>query len=161
MGAEKNKKCIEKISVLVRRSPATQACGINSAEASGNAPIELPLYRSVRGSSEPPRARRVISRGSVQKKLEFQPKGTANLQFQSFWKFYAPAVRSSRLRARMKGLYLQRFATLRVAKKKCFGFEFGSSSCLSGNEYFTRLHTSFAFAKQPIFFCFAFSETWK
>jgi hypothetical protein len=64
---------------------------------------------------------------SVQKKLEFQPKGTANLQFQSFRKFYAPAVRSPRLRARLKGLILQRFATLRVAKKKCFGFGFGSS----------------------------------
>ena len=97
----------------------------SKAEASGNAPIELPLYRSVRESSEPPRAPRVISRGSVQKKLEFQPKGTANLRFQSFWKFYAPAVRSPRLRARLKGLILQRFATLRVAKKKCFGF--GSS----------------------------------
>jgi cell division protein FtsB len=33
--------------------------------------------RSVRFRSEPPRARRVVSRGSVQKKLEFQPKGTA------------------------------------------------------------------------------------
>ena len=83
--------------------------------------------RSVRSGSEPPRARRVVSRGSVQKKLEFQPKGTANLQFQSFRKFYAPAVRSPRLRARMKGLILQRFTTLRVAKKKCFGFGFGSS----------------------------------
>jgi len=62
-GRKKLKKCIEKISVLVRRS---------EAEARGNAPIELP------------RAPRVISRGSVQKKLEFQPKGTANLQFQRF-----------------------------------------------------------------------------
>ena len=68
MGAEKNKKCNEKISVLVRRS---------GAEARGNAPIELPRSPSVRESSEPPRAPRVISRGSVQKKLEFQPKGTA------------------------------------------------------------------------------------
>ena len=117
-GGRKNKKCNEKISVLVRRS---------EAEASGNAPIELPRSTSVKLSSEPPRARRVISRGSVQKKLEFQPKGTANLQFQSFGKFYAPAVRSPRLRARLKGLILQRFATLCVAKKKCFGFGFGSS----------------------------------
>ena len=82
---------------------------------------------SVRFSSEPSRAPRVISRGSVQKKLEFQPKGTANLQFQSFRKFYASAVQSPRLRAGRKGLILQRFATLRVAKKKCFGFGFGSS----------------------------------
>ncbi len=33
--------------------------------------------RSVRFRSEPSRARRVVSRGSVQKRLEFQPKGTA------------------------------------------------------------------------------------
>ena len=67
-GGRKNKKCNEKISVLVRRS---------EAEASGNAPTELSRSTSVKLSSEPPRARRVISRGSVQKKLEFQPKGTA------------------------------------------------------------------------------------
>ena len=67
-GGRKNKKCNEKISVLVRHS---------EAEARGNAPIELPRSTSVKLSSEPPRARRVISRGSVQKKLEFQPKGTA------------------------------------------------------------------------------------
>jgi hypothetical protein len=67
-GGRKNKKCNEKISVLVCRS---------EAEASGNAPTELPRSTSVKLSSEPPRARRVISRGSVQKKLEFQPKGTA------------------------------------------------------------------------------------
>ena len=71
-GGLKNKKCNEKISVLVRRS---------EAEASGNAPIELPRSTSVKLSSEPPRARRVISRGSVQKKLEFQPKGTAIFQY--------------------------------------------------------------------------------
>jgi hypothetical protein len=93
-----------------------------------------------------------VSRGSVQKKLEFQPKGTANLQFQSFRKFYAPAVRSPRLRAGRKGLILQRFATLRVAKKKCFGFGFGSS--------FWRSQSKTKFC-QSIFFCFAFGETWK
>ncbi len=49
-GRKKLKKCIEKISVLVRRS---------EAEASGNAPTELPHYWSVKESSEPPRARRV------------------------------------------------------------------------------------------------------
>ena len=37
--------------------------------------------RSVRFRSEPSRARRVVSRGSVQKRLEFQPKGTANFHF--------------------------------------------------------------------------------
>jgi len=60
---------------LVRRS---------EAEASGNAPIELPRSTSVKLSSEPPRARRVISRGSVQKKVRISTKGTANLQFQNF-----------------------------------------------------------------------------
>jgi len=118
VGRKKLKKCIEKISVLVRCS---------GAEARGNAPTELPLYRSVRESSEPPRAPRVISRGSVQKRLEFQPKGTANLGFQRFGKdlfLPAPAARS---RSAQKGLNLQRFATLRAAKKKCFGFGFGSS----------------------------------
>jgi len=50
---------------LVRRS---------TAEASGNAPTELPPYRSVRGSSEPPRARCVISQGSVQKKVRISTK---------------------------------------------------------------------------------------
>jgi len=34
--------------------------------------------RSVRFRPKPPRAPRVVSRGSVQKKLEFQPKGTAS-----------------------------------------------------------------------------------
>ena len=143
-GRKKLKKCIEKISVLVRRS---------GAEASGNAPIELPRSTSVRLSLEPPRTRSVcVSRGSVQKKLEFQPKGTANLQFQSFRKFYAPAVRSPRLRAERKGLNLQRFATLRVAKKKCFGFGFESSFMQS---------TKQNKVLQPIFFCFAVGETWK
>ena len=89
---------------------------------------------------------------SVQKRLEFQPKGTANLQFQNFRKFYAPVVRSPRLRARLKGLILQRFATLRVANKKCFGFGFGSSFVQS---------TKQNKVLQPIFFCIAFGETWK
>ena len=71
-GRKKLKKCIEKISVLFRRS---------EAEESGNAPTELALYRSVRGSLEPPRTRCVISRGSVQKRLEFQPKGTAKKMY--------------------------------------------------------------------------------
>jgi len=96
-GRKKLKKCIEKISVLVRR---------RGAEASGNAPIELPRSTSVKLSSEPPRARRVISRGSVQNKFGLRPTDTANLQFQRFWKFCAPAARSLRLRAEKKGLIL-------------------------------------------------------
>ena len=117
--------------------------------------------RAPQGARESTQSVPLLILDFLQKKLEFQPKGTANLQFQRFGKFYAPAVRSPRLRARLKGLILQRFATLRVAKKKCFGFGFGSSSCLSSKNNYTGLHTSFAFAKQPIFFCFAFGETWK
>jgi len=107
--------------------------------------LNYQFSRSVRFRSEPPRAPRVVSRGSVQKKLEFQPKGTANLQFQSFRGFLflpAPAARSCSAR---KGLILQRFATLRVAKKKCFGFGFGS--------LFWRSQSP-AVAGQPIFFLF-------
>ena len=78
-GGRKNKKCNEKISVLVCRS---------EAEASGNARTELPRSTSVKLSSEPPRARRVISRGSVQKKLEFQPKGTALKKSQFIWDIF-------------------------------------------------------------------------
>jgi len=142
-GRKKLKKCIEKISVLVRRS---------GAEASGNAPTELSRSPSVRLSSEPPRAPRVISRGSVQKKLEFQPKGTANLQFQHFGRFLFLSAPAARSRFARKGLILQRFATLCVAKKKCFGFGFGSSFERSSKQNKVL---------QPIFFCFAKGETWK
>jgi len=47
---------------------------------------------------------------------------------------------------------LQRFATLRAAKKKCFGFEFGSSLGRSPKQNEV-LPTNL--------FCFAFGETWK
>jgi hypothetical protein len=72
-GRKKLKKCIEKISVLVCRSPATK-CGINSAEASGNAPIELPRSPSVRLSSEPPRTRSVRQSGFCSKKVRISTK---------------------------------------------------------------------------------------
>jgi len=62
-----------------------------------------------------------VSRGSAQKKFGFCPKGTANLQFQHF------GERLPRPQARLKGLNLKGFATLRVAKKKRLGFGFGSS----------------------------------
>ena len=65
MGAEKNKKRNEKISVLVRRS---------EAEASGNAPIELPRSTSVRFSSEPPRTRSVRQSGFCSKKVRISTK---------------------------------------------------------------------------------------
>jgi len=58
---------------LVRRSPATE-CGINSAEASGNAPIELPRSTSVKLSSEPPRTRSVRQSGFCSKKVRISTK---------------------------------------------------------------------------------------
>ena len=64
-GTEKNKKCNEKISVLVRRS---------EAEASGNAPIELPRSTSVRLSSEPPCTRSVRQSGFCSKKVRISTK---------------------------------------------------------------------------------------
>jgi len=64
-GAEKNKKCNEKISVLVCRS---------GAEASGNAPIELPRSPSVRLSSEPPRTQSVRQSGFCSKKVRISTK---------------------------------------------------------------------------------------
>ncbi len=103
---------------MVRRS---------GAEASGNAPTELPRSTSVRLSSEPPRARRVISRGSVQKKFGFCPKGTANLRFCQKRQNCEQSKALHKSRFARKGLILQGFATLRMGKKKCFGFGFGSS----------------------------------
>ena len=64
-GRKKLKKCIEKISVLVRRS---------EAEASGNAPTELPRSPSVRLSSEPPRTRSVRQSGFCSKKVRISTK---------------------------------------------------------------------------------------
>ena len=97
----------------------------------------------------------------LQKKLEFQPKGTANLRFCQFRQNCEQSKALQKSRFARKGLNLQRFATLRVGKKKCFGFGFGSSSCLSSKNNYTGLRTSFAFAKQPIFFYFALGEIWK
>jgi hypothetical protein len=64
-GRKKLKKCIEKISVLFRRS---------GAEASGNAPIELPRSPSVRLSLEPPRTRSVRQSGFCSKKVRISTK---------------------------------------------------------------------------------------
>ena len=64
-GRKKLKKCIEKISVLFRRS---------GAEASGNAPIELPRSTSVKLSSEPPRTQSVHQSGFCSKKVRISTK---------------------------------------------------------------------------------------
>ena len=71
--------------------------------------------------------RACVSRGSVQKKLEFQPKGTANLQFQHFGKRLPRRYAPRQAREARQTPILQRFATLRVAKRKRLGFGFGSS----------------------------------
>ena len=88
----------------------------------------------------------------LQKKFGFRPKGTANLRFCQKRQNCEQSEALQKARFARKGLNLQRFATLRVGKKKCFGFGFGSSSCLSSKNNYTGLRTSFAFAKQPIFF---------
>jgi hypothetical protein len=74
-GRKKLKKCIEKISVLVRRS---------GAEASGNAPIELPRSPSVRGSSEPPRTRSVRQSGFCSKKVRISTKRYRQFKISAF-----------------------------------------------------------------------------
>jgi hypothetical protein len=99
-----------------------------------------------------------VSRGSVQKRFGFHPTYTAILQFQHFGRFYAPAARSLRLRAEKKGLILQRFSTLRVAKKKCFGFGFGSSLLLFGNNLGCQTVSVSRQVGKTNLFSFAFGE---
>ncbi|MFH1938057.1 MAG: hypothetical protein ABIJ60_00785, partial [Patescibacteria group bacterium] len=67
-GGRRLKKCRENFSVLLAEAKRRRA---------ETHQLNYRFSRSVRFRSEPPRARRVVSRGSVQKKLEFQPKGTA------------------------------------------------------------------------------------
>ena len=102
---EKIKKCRENFSVLLavakRRRAETLGGIINGQPAKRASELKA-------------------NRDDLRKKFGFRPKGTANLQFQYFWKdlfLPAPAGRSPRLRAGRKGLILQRFATLCVAKK--------------------------------------------
>jgi len=116
---------------------------------------------STHGARESTRSVPLPIQDFLQKKFGFRPKGTANLRFCQKRQNCEQSKALRKSRFARKGLNLQRFATLRVGKKKCFGFGFGSSSCLSSKNNYTGLRTSFAFAKQPIFFCFAFGETWK
>ena len=97
----------------------------------------------------------------LQKKFGFHPKGTANLRFCQFRQNCEQSKALHKSRFARKGLNLKAFATLRVGKKKVLGFGFGSSSCLSSKNNCTGLCTSFAFAKQPIFFVSPIGETWK
>jgi len=59
----------------------------------------------------------LIILGSVQKKLEFQPKGTANLQFQHFGERLPRRVAPRQARSARQSPILQGFATLRVANR--------------------------------------------
>ena len=68
-----------------------------------------------------------VSRGSVQKKFGFRPKGTANLQFQHFGERLPRRVAPRQAREARQSPILRGFATLRVAKRKRLGFGFGSS----------------------------------
>ena len=106
--------------------PSSSACDIRIQERISRSFTES-FPQKIVSAKLRPHCFRFPRQDCFQKRLEFQPKGTANLQFQNFRKFYAPAVRSPRLRAGRKGLNLKGFATLCVAKKKCFGFEFRSS----------------------------------
>ena len=71
--------------------------------------------------------RACVSRGSVQKRLEFHPNSTANLRFQHFGKRLPRRVAPRQARYARQSPILQQFATLRVAKRKRLGFGFGSS----------------------------------
>ena len=74
-----------------------------------------------------PRAPRVISRDDFQNKFGFHPKGTAILRFCRFWQNWKQSFALHTARCARKGLVLQRFATLRVAKRKVLGFGFETS----------------------------------
>jgi len=71
--------------------------------------------------------RACVSRGSVQKKFGFCPKGTANLQFQHFGGRLPRGFAARQARFARQSPILRGFATLRVAKRKRLGFGFGSS----------------------------------
>ncbi len=63
----------------------------------------------------------------AQKKLEFRPNSTAILRFRHFGKILPRGKAARQARSARQSPILQRFATLRAAKKKCFGFGVGSS----------------------------------
>ncbi len=95
----------------------------------------------------------IIHLDCLQRKFGFCPKGTAILQIKNFPRFFLGDFVASPLGFAMQSLILPQFATQSVAQNKSFGFADGSSFLAE-----PKVKQSFT---QPIFFCFAFSETWK
>jgi hypothetical protein len=86
MGAEKNKKCNEKISVLVCRS---------KAEASGNAPTELPVFSERKISFRATTRSASGQSGFCSKKVRISSKQYRQFTISAFWGEIASALRAS------------------------------------------------------------------
>jgi hypothetical protein len=64
----------------------------------------------------------------LQKKFGFRPKGTAFLRLRRLSDYFSRLRRERPVRVARRKPARKGFATLRVAKKKCFGLELGSST---------------------------------
>ncbi|MBU4375005.1 hypothetical protein KKH38_00660, partial [Patescibacteria group bacterium] len=73
------------------------------------------------------RRARVSRRDFLQKKFGFYPRHTANFENLKFRGNYRRSKAPQTAREARQALNLQQFATLRAAKRKCFGFGFESS----------------------------------
>ena len=93
----------------------------------GNANRKSEFDITARSECAPVRLWRISRRDFAQNKFRFYSKHTAFFQNLKFRGNYERSKAPQTARFARKGLILQRFATLRVAKKKYFGFGFGSS----------------------------------